>query len=327
MNKALVTGGTGSVGFSIIEALVGRGQPVRALVRSVEKGRRLLPEGCELVAGDVTDRASLERAIEGCPVVYHAAGLPEQWLPEPDTFQRVNVGGTRNMIDVALAAPVTRFVYTSTIDVFEAAPGATFDESVIAKNSKPTYYERSKQDADRDVTDALSRGLPAVFLHPAGVYGPAPAASPGANDLFVKLVQGKVPMLLPGGFPLVFSRDVGLGHVLAAERAAVGSRFILSESYLELKDLAQAVLTAAGRTRVPPVLPLFVARAVSSVGEILAAMTGKAPLIPQGQLSFLLWQARPVSAKARAELGWKPIPLAEGLRETLAFLKLQAKEG
>src|SRR4051794_10505335 len=116
MDKALVTGGTGSVGFSIIEALLGQGQPVRALVRSVEKGRRLLPDGCELAPGDVTDRASVERAIEGCGVVYHAAGLPEQWLREADTFQRVNVGGTRNMIDVALAAKVSRFVYTSTID-------------------------------------------------------------------------------------------------------------------------------------------------------------------------------------------------------------------
>jgi dihydroflavonol-4-reductase len=142
------------------------------------------------------------------------------------------------------------------------------------------------------------------------------------NDLFVKLVQGKVPILLPGGLPLVFSRDVGLGHVLAAERAAVGSRFILSESYLPLKELAEAVISAAGRKRIPPMMPFGVARAVSRVEEILASLTGRVPLIPAGQLSFLSWQARPSSAKARAELGWQPIPFANGLQQTLAFLKL-----
>lgn len=322
MGKALVTGGTGAVGFSIIEALLGRGQPVRALVRSLEKGCLLLPEGCELALGDVTDRASIVRAMDGCSVVYQAAGLPEQWLRDADTFQRVNVGGTRNMIDAALAARVSRFVYTSTIDVFEAAQGAAFDEAVIAEAPKPTYYERSKQDADRAVTEALDRGLAAVFLHPAGVYGPAPAGSPGTNDLFVKLVKGQIPLLLPGGMPLVFARDVGLGHVLAAEKAAVGSRYILSESYLSLEELARQVLAEVGRSRIPPVMPFGVARALSVVEEMIASLTGRVPLIPRGQLAFLEWQARPSSAKARAELGWQPTPFAEGLRQTLAYLKL-----
>jgi len=322
MEKSLVTGGTGAVGFSVIEALLRRGRAVRALVRSVDKARRLLPEACELVPGDVNFRASVDRALDGCSVVYHAAGLPEQWLPDPGAFERVNAGGTRVMIEAALAARVTRFVHTSTIDVFAAARGASFDESVIDLAPKPTDYERSKQAADRAVAEAIGRGLPAIFIHPSAVYGPAPTGSPGMNDVIARFVKGELPLLLPGGAPLVFSRDQGEGQVLAAEKAEVGASYILSGEFVGFTDLVRAVAAAEGAgRRLPPVLPMAAARLVSAAEEVLARLTGRAPLIPSGQLQFLLWGARPSGAKARAELGWTTTPLAEGLRETLAFLR------
>lgn len=76
--RVLLTGGTGLVGSSIAQALVNAGRPVRALVRSRARGQVALPAAVELVEGDVTDAASLRRAVDGCAVVYHAAGLPEQ---------------------------------------------------------------------------------------------------------------------------------------------------------------------------------------------------------------------------------------------------------
>src|SRR6185436_17288536 len=148
-----LTGGTGIVGNAIAAELVRRGRKVRALVRSLERGRALLPVECELVQGDVTDAASVQSALDGCDVVYHSAGLPEQWLPDPGTFARVNVGGTRIVADAARAAGVARFMYTSTIDVFACIPGVPFDEGTIDPAPKLTAYERSKQDADRYVAD------------------------------------------------------------------------------------------------------------------------------------------------------------------------------
>ena len=190
MPKILLTGGTGLLGNHLARALVADGREVRALVRSPEKARGLLPAACEIVAGDVLDAASLRRGIDGCDVVYHAAGLPEQWLPDDATFQRVNVDGTAHLVDAALAAGVRRFVYASTIDVFAWRPGEPFDESRLDEQPKPTAYERSKQDADRLVTAALQRGLPAVFLHPSAIYGPGPAGSPGLNAFVRDLLPG-----------------------------------------------------------------------------------------------------------------------------------------
>ncbi len=322
MDPTLVTGATGLVGFHIVQALLRRGRPVRALVRSLDKGRAVLPEACELVQGDITDQQSVRRAMQGCSIVYHAAGRPEQWLPDPALFDRVNIGGTQNAISAALEWGVRRFIYTSTIDVFAGQANREFDESRLDPEPRGTFYERSKQGADQAVTAALERGLPAIFLHPAAVYGPGPSSSPGANAIIAQLQQGRLPALPPGGCAMVYAADVGEGHVLAEERASIGSRYILSEDYYAIRALAQAVLAETGSAKpLPPTLPVPVARMIASAGEWVAQFTHRPPLLPKGGLCFLLWQARPQNAKARRELGWTPTPLREGLRETLAFLK------
>jgi dihydroflavonol-4-reductase len=322
MSKVLLTGATGLLGNAIARALVADGRAVRALVRSPDKAATVVPRGCELVPGDVTDAESLAVAFRGCSVIYHAAGLPEQWLAAESTFDRVNTGGTRNLVRAALAGGVERFVYTSTIDTFLfPAAGLTFDETEIDPAPKATAYERSKQTADRLVTDALSEGLPAVFLHPSGIYGPGPATSPGTNQLIADLVRGKVPMLLPGGIPVVHCDDAARGHLAAERDAEIGARYILSESYHSLLDVARSVSAITRTSKVPPVMPLAVARVVAEVGERVARWTQRAPLLPRGQLTFLQYEARPVSHKAERELGWVPRPFAQGLAETIDFLR------
>lgn len=321
MSNVLLTGGTGLVGSSVARELVGEGRRVRALVRSLERGRAILPSECDLIQGDVTDVESLRKAIRGCSVVYHVAGLPEHWLPDPSEFRRVNVGGTRNMIEVSLQQPVEKFIYTSTIDVFGAQAGHPYDEGALDPNPRGTHYQRSKQEADRAVAAALDRGLPAVFLHPSGVYGPAPTRSPMINDAIVKLVKGKTPLLPPGGMPVVLCSDVAVGHRLAEQKASVGSRYILSESFVTLDEFARAVCEESGQGRVPPVMPGWLAEGVAAVGETVSRITGKPPLIARGQLHFLLLRARPVARRAREDLGWDPVPLREGLRRTMAYLR------
>ena len=256
MTDVLLTGATGTVGHALAEHLLRDGRSVRALVRSPERARGLLPDAVELAAGDVTDPASIRTAIDGCRVVFHAAGLPEQWRLDPDDFKRVNAEGTRNMVDAALLAGVERFVYTSTIDVFEWSPGVPFDESGLDRHPRPTFYERSKQEADRAVVDALERGLDAVFLHPSAVYGPAPVLAAGLNDFLVRLARRKIPAVLPGGMPVVHADDVAAGHLRAERDAPAGGRYILSGPYRSLRDIAETVKRADPGARVPPVMPV-----------------------------------------------------------------------
>ncbi len=321
MDRVLVTGATGLVGNNIARELLRQGRRVRALVRSPQRAARVLPSQVELVPGDVTDRAAVDRALAGCAVVYHAAGPPEQWLRDPSTFDRVHVDGTRNLLAAARAAGVRRLVYTSTIDVFAARPGAEFDEREIDPAPRATPYERAKQRAYRLVEQAIGEGLPAVTLHPAAVYGPGPATSPGLNGLMVNLVRSRLPLLIPGGVPVVYSLDVAGGHLLAEARAPIGSRSILCDRYVELSEFARTVVRTAGRGFVPPVMPYAAARLAAAATEALAAATRLRPLVPRGQLHFAQWGARPSAARARRELGWTPIPFELGVELTLAFLR------
>jgi dihydroflavonol-4-reductase len=271
----------------------------------------------------VTDASSLPAALDGCATVYHVAGVPEQWRRDVDEFARVNVGGTRNVVEAALEAGVERFVYTSTMDVLVQTPGLPYDEAVIDPSPCPTPYQRSKQEADRVVTAGLERGLPAVFLHPSGVYGEAPFLTAGLNDLLVRLVKGKVPVLLPGGMAVVYIDDLADGHVRAATRGRVGARYILSESFQTLTDIARAVRGNDSDAKVPRVMSLGIARVVSRAGERVARTTNRPPMIPRGVLQFLELDAHPSAAHARAELGWEPMPFARGLDRTLEYFREQ----
>ncbi|MCC6998972.1 MAG: NAD-dependent epimerase/dehydratase family protein [Deltaproteobacteria bacterium] len=312
----LVTGATGTVGAAVTDELLAAGRRVRALVRDVDRARKLLPAAVELVPGDITDAASVAAAVKGCGAVFHTAGLPEQWLKDPSRFVAVNVEGSKHVGEAALAAGVASFVYTSTIDVFAWQHDTAFDETQLATSPKGSHYERSKQEADRAMVALQERGLPVRYTHPSAVYGPAPVCNPGLNDVLVRLVRGKLPMLLPGGIPVVYAPDVARGH-LAAESAPVGARFILSDRFVTLVELARETIVAAGRGKVPRVMPIWMARIVSGAGEGLAKVTRSAPLIPAGQLQFLLESVHPSAERAGRELGWKATPLATGLARTM----------
>lgn len=180
-----------------------------------------------------------------------------------------------------------------------------------------TAYERTKQDADRLVAAAVAeRGLPARFVHPSAVYGPG-RADATLNLALAQLARNQVPMLPPGGMPVVFAEDVAEGQLLAAS-APVGSRWILSDTYLTMREVAQAVASVIPGTKIPPSMPAPLARAVAAVGEVVSRITRRPPLLASGVLHFLCSHSVPDATAARTRLGWAPTPFAEGLRETFS---------
>jgi len=325
MSSTLVTGSTGTVGFNIVNELVKRGRQVRVMVRDPARAMNILPDNCEIVQGDITDAESVKRALQGCDIVHHSAGLPEQWFKDPDVFTRVNVQGTQNMLDAAFELGVKKFVYTSTIDVFEARSFEHYDESILDPNPKGTYYERSKQQADKLVVTAQQRGLDVVFIHPSAVYGPSPDVdgAVGVNAIITKVKRNEIPVLLPGGFPVVYSEDVGKAHV-EAEQMAAGSRYIVSDRYVTLTELVSLIHSKLDIKRsVPKVMPVWVGKLIATVGEFIASIINKSPLIAKGELTFLQWQAIPIGTKAAKELAVEYVQLEDGLDKTIALMQDQ----
>jgi dihydroflavonol-4-reductase len=321
--RALVTGATGKVGHSIARTLLERGDEVHVLVRNPGRASSQLPPGVQAIRGDVTEPASVEQAAAGCELVFNAMGLPEQWFADPDIFERVNARGTETVVRAAAAAGARRVVHTSTIDVFHAEPGTRFDESQVADYPKGTAYERSKQHAEQlALAAAAETGVELVIVNPAAVYGPGPPGSASVEQgLLRPVVDGRrsaVPLLPPGGLPMVYSTGLATGQLLAAARGVPGERYILCDGHMSFRELAETAVRLAGRGRVPAVMPVPLAKALAAGGEIVSRAIRKPPLLPKGQLHFFLWDPRPQSGKAQRELGWVPTPLEEGLRAVVS---------
>ena len=322
MVKTFVTGATGLIGNRIATQLVEAGHAVSVLARDTERAARVLPAGVKILRGDVTQPEGLGRAMAGAEWVFHAAGMPEQWQPDPGIFDRVNRLGTRNVLEAALTAGARRVMYTSTMDVFTTDADGRLTEALVDPNPKHSTYERSKQAAEREAEAIRARGLDVVFLNPAAVYGPSPVHV-SLNSFLLQVLQRKVPLLPPGGVSVAYIDSVARAHLVAAERGRSGERYLLADEHVSIRDLAAATLREAGMDRVPPTAPALLVKALAAAGEPLARTFKFTPLIARGALSFVLWNARVDATKARRELDYAPVPLVEGLRRTLDAFRQQ----
>jgi nucleoside-diphosphate-sugar epimerase len=318
--RVLVTGGTGLIGNAILRKLTERGAEVRALVRDEARARTLLPASVEIVRGDITDPDSLYAAMRGITRVFHAAGMPEQWQPDEKIFERINTRGTANVMRAALTAKVQRVVYTSTMDVFAAPKSGTLIETNIDKHPKGTAYERSKQAAERETEAYRARGLDVVYVNPGAVYGPSPVHV-GVNSFFIQFLTGKMPLVPPGGMSLAYVHGVAEAHLVAAERAPSGERFLIADGHASNRALVEIIAHEAGVSKVPPDAPVWLMRTLADLSAPLARRFGLRPIIAQGQLEFLLWDPRIDTTKAEQELDFVPMPLEEGVRRTIQFLR------
>jgi dihydroflavonol-4-reductase len=317
--RFMVTGATGKVGNAVARRLSDRGDEVVALVRNRDAAREALPDGVELVAGDVTEPRTIPPAVEGVDGVFNCMGIYEQWLSDPATFERVNAEGARNVVAEARRAGVGRVVHTSTFDVFHASTGGTMTEEQLADYPKGTAYERSKQHAEKLVL-AEADGIEVAIVNPAGVYGPGRWAASGLDSAIRDAVRRRLPAVPPGGMTLGYIDDVAEGHLAAFERGRPGERYILGDGYASMREIVATAVEEAGRGWVPPTLPVSLARGMAAAGEGLSRLIRRPPLLGRGQLHFLLWEAKVDNSKAREQLGVEFTPWKEGIRRTIRWM-------
>lgn len=320
----LVTGATGNLGNAIVRQLVESNRKVRCLVRDVKSAKAVLPSAVEIVQGDLTDEISIQKAMKGIKSVFHAGGIPEQWQKDPSIFERVNTMGTGYLIEAALKNKVNRFIYTSTQDVFDLTSNL-FDETSINSGLKNSAYERSKILAQELIDHAVKeKGLPAISLHPVAIYGPCVSKPTGLTRLIDELLNNKIPILLKGGFPIVFNEDAARAHILAEQVAPIGEKYLLTDKYYTLQEIAQHVQSIYPAAKLPQLMPDFIADMITFIGEPISKLTRKPPLITTSELDILRRKGRPNGMKAQKELGWKTSSFDVGLKSTIKSLELNA---
>src|SRR5918996_4088851 len=171
MPAAFVTGGSGFIGGALIERLLREGWEVRALARSVGAAAKVRERGAEPVAGELGDMRALEAETVGCDICFHAAAKVEDW-GDPAEFERLNVGGTANVIAACRAAGVRRLVHVGTEAALTAGQALVgVDERAPLRPDSPFLYSSSKAKAEQLVRAANGDGLETVVIRPRFVWG------------------------------------------------------------------------------------------------------------------------------------------------------------
>lgn len=316
MAEVLVTGGTGLVGGRVVRHLTAEGIVTRVLVRDTVQARKVLPEGTEPCRGDLTDPASLRSAVDGIRTVFHCAGVSERWLRNPDDFGRVNTTGTLNLLQVARQVGVGQVVHLSSSDTLQGHPGETYDERArISDRHELTAHGLSKLAAEHFCLQANQAGLPVSIVHASHVFGLEDTPRWGLNRLIADFAAGNRVHIPAGSLPTVFADDVAAALILAAD-CPPGTRLIATDQRISLRGLANALEAILERPVPTKMLSPMAAVAMAEVGETAAALTGRPPKLPRGQLTALTAQRAPDS-RSLHELGWKPTPFVEALRRTL----------
>jgi dihydroflavonol-4-reductase len=321
--QALVTGASGFVGANIVAALNQAGWQARALVRRTSSLAALDGLAYEPALGDITDPKSLAAAMQGCDAVFHAAGVvADYWSQDAALTYRVNVDGTRNVVEAARAAGVPRLVFTSSQVALGFGNGPTpIDETHLFNLAPAVYpYGHSKHLAEQVVQGAVARGLHAVIVNPSLVLGPRDATL--YNSRIIREVRaGWLLLAPPGGVNVVAAQDVARGHLLALEKGRPGERYLLAGHNVSALYLARQIATVLGVRGPAGVMPKRL------ISPLAAALDGAHRLSPRRLPvagDALRMASRFIYAdnrKAVAELGWAVTPLDETIRRAVAWLR------
>jgi dihydroflavonol-4-reductase len=215
--KVLVTGATGLVGNNVVRLLLENEVPVRALVRATADPRPLAGLDVDIVEGDVCDARSVAEACRGVDAILHAAGFVQIGWTGLSTFTAINVEGTRQIAEAARAAGC-RMVYVSTINTIGVSSRERpADEQWSAGPNIRCPYVVTKQQAEEVVMEYAARGLDAVIVNPALMFGPWDW-KPSSGRLLLEVAKLAVTVSPPGGSSVCDVRDVAQGILLALKR-------------------------------------------------------------------------------------------------------------
>ena len=250
--RVLVTGGTGFVGSQLVAALVGRGDQVRVLRRA--NSSLLGLEGLsniEHIIGDILEPEAVAQAVDGCELVFHVAALSSYWRAQREQIYRVNVDGTRTVLEACLRARVPRVVVTSSVGAIGIRPdGKPADEMTqFDRISARLAYADSKHRAEAVVGRLVKLGLDAVIVNPAVVLGPGDHYQI-SGSMIVEFARRRFPAVPAGGMCVVDIDAVVQGHIAAAERGRTGERYILGGENLSHRAIAATICEVVGQT--PP---------------------------------------------------------------------------
>jgi nucleoside-diphosphate-sugar epimerase len=312
--KYFLTGATGFLGNVLARQLRQDGHEVHALVRDTRKASELQSLGVKLFNGDVTQKESMREGMQGVDGVYHVAGWYKIGVRDKSDGQRVNVDGTRNVLELMKEFRIPKGVYTSTVAINSDTHGELKNESYHFTGRHISEYDRTKAEAHEVAKQFIADGLPLVIVMPGGIYGPGDTSA--LRPMFINYLQGRLPMLAKqAGICWAHVEDTARGHILAMEKGAPGETYIIAGEACTYEDMMKLSNHITGKP-VPMFLP-------PGVFKVMAAMMKPFDaFLPEMYNSETLRVVAGTTywgdnSKAKRFLGYNPRPLTEGLESTL----------
>ena len=330
MKTYIITGANGFLGNNIVRELQGQDCEIRALVMPGDKLHSLDGLRCTLYEGDVTKPETLGEifAVEDGSetVVIHCAAIVTVKSKFNQKVYDVNVGGALNVAEKALSIGA-RLVYVSSVHAIpergQKVIGETkeFDPELVVGQ----YAKTKAETANALLKMSRERGLDVVIVHPSGMLGPYDFGHSHLTQLVLDFCNGKLGACVKGGYDFVDVRDVAAGILSAAERGRTGECYILSNRYVEIKELLDTVSEVRGTKKIKVVLPMWLAKATAPLSEAYYALLKQPPLYTRYSLYTISTHVTFTHEKAAKELDFSPRPIRDTVSDTVAWLSAQGR--
>lgn len=322
--KIFITGGTGFIGQKLVKRLASEGNHVVALIRSKGKAKGLEHDNISFVEGDLFNLGALEVGMHEADEVYHLAAFASVWAKD-DTFSKVNIEGTLNILNAAKKKGVKKVLVTSTAGVIGPAIDGPVNEDTPRQVDFFTDYESTKYESELKIKEYVAKGQHVVIVNPTRVYGPGPLnVSNSVTKLIKQYTEGKWKFIPGDGLSTgnyVFVEDVINGHILAMEKGRAGERYLLGGEDATYYELFDTIAEIGGKKYKLYNMPLGVLLAFGKIQLFLANSFGRQPLITPGWVRKYLYKWSVSSAKAQNELGYEVTSLKDGIQKTVDWVR------
>jgi nucleoside-diphosphate-sugar epimerase len=305
--SVLVTGGTGFIGRSLVNALLEQGASVNVLSRHIASTEN---PRCKAVMGDLTAPASLIGLCRKIDTVFHLGGyahaVDDIDGKSEEMLWRVTVDGTRALIEKSRENNVRRFILVSSVKAMGEGGESCLDET--ADTTPVTSYGRAKYEAEKLVLDAGHEGMSSTILRLPMVYGPG--CKGNLPRMIQAIARGRFPSLLETGNKrsMVDVRDVVQAALLAAtSSAAAGEVYIVTDGQTySTRQIYECICEALQLTVPRWTVPLPLLRIAARVGDIFGRMRGRRFMFDTSALDKLIGSACYSSSKITRDLGYQP---------------------
>ena len=321
--KALVTGATGFIGANVVRELLRQGYVVKALVRKESNRKNIQGLDIEVAEGDLCDKASLVKALDGCEVLFHVAAAYTFWSPDPKAIYQANVEGTENLLTAALAQGIKKVVYTSSESTIGIKNGSLGDEGTEARlDELPGDYKKSKLMAEWIALKMCAEGLPLVVVNPTVPVGPFDIKPTPTGKIIVDFLNHRMPAYVNTGLNVIDVEDVAKGHVLALEKGHIGERYVLGNKNLTFREILGILEQITGIKAPNFKIPIWVALGTAHVNEFVSwNILKKRPGITVASVKTARKCRYFDCSKATRELGLPQTPVEEALEKAVKWFR------